>query len=976
MTNDEYQKNTDCGIGMKKDDDFSFFGFRASFVIRHSSFVIRLWLFIIGICALVGSPAARAGAGALEITNGYFWDPITTNYFIPRGIAYQTWNPPVGANQSFAQLDYDFLEFKKMHATSVRCEMVWGEIEIAEGKYDWSKPDHLVDQAEKLGLKLFILIGFQYPPAWFPKAWRGINDRILDSNVESNYLSDVLNYEHPDARRIYSNHIYAVTERYKTNRAIGGWILGNEYAYFDLWEPPELFPNHRILGYDPISQASFRAYLASLYQNNIAALNTHWRTNYANFDAVMMPGKYPSDRNVPGYHDLIQWRKKSIGDFVALGALAAKAADPNHLKTYSMVGGIFSPVDANITCEDAKTIVARCRAAGAPLDFWSINNYAWAAIGDDLRTGDFGIGKLQAASGLPVMISETGHSSTETNFGEGAGARQAKALPGQMWEALMSGAIGTHLFHWSDRDRYTQGYFEREKGFGIVDQKRQIKVPVYENVSAMFRRMADVRIENLLGGSTNPPADVQFFWSINAEMGWSRANSDAAQLWGALKRLGYQPGIIDDEQFERGDYTNAPALVLSRCYQMDPRHLDRITNVVSAGIHVHANADLPGQFNAYHQTNTNWAALMSYLFGLNVASAVPGWDSGATNILALHQQLNFKGVKTLGTLANGFIDQIYTWKIWHGITANSGTTIVTHTGASGTQPAMPALHTKTLATAKTAINTFALGDIFVLPREYKWDFRYKWLQAIYRYHFGLTPLIELTGPGASDVVPDYRICRNGSVLVSLLNEDTNSTSVTLTATNLLKGKTVEILTPKSTSELIAGGILEVNSDGVLTLNLSGDDYVLLYAYPSGGRDQSLINPDPHKIWFESAPVAVWPNNTGYGVNVGFDTRGDNLTLHVSFESEHSSNKIYGQSAGFGVTGKSNSELQVPIPDADLNDPDYVSTPDGGNYVWHAWLEQGGVKVSETFLPVRLLWGVRPITLPVNITAGQSYSIPV
>src|SRR6266478_4626575 len=142
MTNDE--------CGMTKDDDFSLSGLLAPFVIRHSSFVIRHWLFIIGICALACSPAAWAGGGALEITNGYFWDPITTNYFIPRGIAYQTWNPPVGANQSFAQLDYDFLEFKKMHATSVRCEMVWGEIEIAKGTNDWTKPDHLVLQAEKL----------------------------------------------------------------------------------------------------------------------------------------------------------------------------------------------------------------------------------------------------------------------------------------------------------------------------------------------------------------------------------------------------------------------------------------------------------------------------------------------------------------------------------------------------------------------------------------------------------------------------------------------------------------------------------------------------------------------------------------------------------------------------------------------------------------------------------------------------------
>src|SRR5207247_7205958 len=142
------------------------------------------------LCALGWVAAAWAGGGCLEITNGYFWDPIARSYFIPRGIAYQTVNPPVGANQSFAQLDYDLLEFKKIYANSVRCEFVWNQVEPQAGVFDWTKPDHLVDQAEKLGLKLFILIGFQYAPDWFTNDWKAVNDRGSNSVV--------LNYEHPE----------------------------------------------------------------------------------------------------------------------------------------------------------------------------------------------------------------------------------------------------------------------------------------------------------------------------------------------------------------------------------------------------------------------------------------------------------------------------------------------------------------------------------------------------------------------------------------------------------------------------------------------------------------------------------------------------------------------------------------------------------------------------------------------------------
>src|SRR5881396_2605949 len=488
------------------------------------------------LCALGWVAAAWAGGGCLEITNGYFWDPLSSRYFIPRGIAYQTVNPPVGANQSFAQLDYDLLEFKKMYANSVRCEFVWNQVEPKEDVYDFSKPKHLVEQAEKLGLKLFVLIGFNYAPDWFTNDWRAIND------VGS--TSFVVNYEHPAVRRAYSNYITRVTAEFRTNAAIGAWILGNEYAYFDLWEA-----SRHYLGFDTnYSIPSFRQYLSSNYHGDITALNDNWLTQYPDFDSVVMPRNYPPDRNDPGFHDLLQWRKQSIGGYVAVGAAAARAADPNHLLTYSMIGGLFGEADAHYTCEDAKVIVAQCAAAGVPLNFWSINNYALTRLDTELRSVAFGIGKHKAESGLPVMVSETGLSSTDGEPDQAG--RQAPALASLMWEGLLSGAIGTHIFTWNDRSLYSLNYNNRERGFGIVNENRTIKVPVYSNIVKMFRQMENIQIEHLLAGSTNPPPNIQFFWSTNADMGWPRANHENDRIWSVLKRLGYQPGIIDDQQFE------------------------------------------------------------------------------------------------------------------------------------------------------------------------------------------------------------------------------------------------------------------------------------------------------------------------------------------------------------------------------------------------------------------------------------------
>src|SRR5262249_48013349 len=148
-------------------------------------------------------------------------------------------------------------------------------------------------------------------------------------------------------------------------------------------------------------------------------------------------------------------------------------------------------------------------------------------------------------------------------------------------------------------------------------------------------------------------------------------------------------------------------------FALASRHLDDLaTKVVGAGIHVHANADIPGQFNAYHQTNGNWVARTSSLFGLDVTGAVPGWDSNVTN--KDQRAVPLQGISTLGpVLTPSYRSQPQTWKVWHRIKASGGTTVVTHRGLCGAQPlpAMPALQINAIGGAKTAINTFALGDI-------------------------------------------------------------------------------------------------------------------------------------------------------------------------------------------------------------------------------------------------------------------------
>ena len=561
-----------------------------------------------------------------------------------------------------------------------------------------------------------------------------------------------------------------------------------------------------------------------------------------------------------------------------------------------------------------------------------------------------------------------------------SGARQPKALPSTLWESLLAGAIGVHLFTWNDRGFFTQGYFYRERGFGIVQINRLPKEPVYDTIKGMFVQMENLHLEHLLGGSSNPPPDVQLFWSTNADMVWPRANQENAMIWGALKRLGYQPAIIGDAAFERGAATNAPVLLLSRCVQMDPRDLERVaTEVLPAAIFVHAQAELPGQYDAYCRSNSNWVSLMRTLLGVDVSTAGPAFDLIVTN--DRYSPIRLLGTADLSPITTSFATDLTTWKFWQRVMPVSAQVVLTGSGyPSATNVCFPyldsTLYPALLVNAagvgqgRTAVNPFALGDTgsWSGTEAGQWDTRYAILSAIYRGHFGLQPAVSLSSAGTEHVLPSYRLCANGSVLIGLLNEDTNTANLTISAPSLLAGRKVE--------DLSAGGVLTQNSTGTMNYSVRGDDCILLYAYSTTrGQDNSLINPNPNKLWFGDAPLAVWPNGSPCLVNLGYDAQDANLAVMVTLEQTSPMGKIYGQSSALSITGQGSLAVPVPVPDPDANDPNYISSHEGGEYVFRAWLLQTGLPVFQTSLPVRLLFGVHPTQpLPGVVAPRQTYTV--
>ncbi|MGI9241722.1 MAG: hypothetical protein ACR2RV_13050, partial [Verrucomicrobiales bacterium] len=367
------------------------------------------------------------------------------------------------------------------------------------------------------------------------------------------------------------------------------------------------------------------------------------------------------------------------------------------------------------------------------------------------------------------------------------------------------------------------------------------------------------------------------------------------------------------------------------------------------------------------------------IFGVDVSEAEAVLNRGVSGGFAeTYDDLSLSSVDTPLDLLEPFEEDLLTWKIWHGVRPVAGTTLLNHSGLDGSAAGSLALHVHDHGTAKTAINTFAAGDIFgSTSATHLWEIRSRLTTAIYRDYFGIETKLRLSDSGAPGgagfryVLADYRTCRNGSVLISLLNEHDAAVSVDLHAPELLPGKTVE--------QLSRGGILASNVAGgtLSNLTLDADELLLLYVYDeNGGDDSSLIAPLPYRVWFEAAPQAVWPSASAVGLAVGFDTRGDELELSVEFESLDAPAVVYGSSSRSAANGVGETVLTIPVPDADLLAPNYASTPDGGRYQLTARLERDGTVVAKTSIPIKLLWGVRPTALPEQVGAGSSYGIEI
>ena len=216
----------------------------------------------------------------------------------------QYYRAPTPLREDF---DSDLKSFAEQGFNTIKIWMQWRWNNPAEGVYDFSDMQELLDTAHKYGIKVIINIICDVSPAWFnrkyPDSLMLFSDGtpLMPQTTACRQIGGVPGpcYHHPEGRAIRKEFIQKAAKQLGDHPALLCW---------DLWNEPELTcglkrePNvDDMVCYCDNSRREFIEYLKEKY-GDIKGVNHAWGRNYQNFDELELP-ICPST-----FQDMIDWR--------------------------------------------------------------------------------------------------------------------------------------------------------------------------------------------------------------------------------------------------------------------------------------------------------------------------------------------------------------------------------------------------------------------------------------------------------------------------------------------------------------------------------------------------------------------------------------------------------------------------------------------------------------------------------------------
>ncbi|KAL0477552.1 hypothetical protein AKO1_010850 [Acrasis kona] len=437
------------------------------------------------------------------------------------------------------------------------------------------------------------------------------------------------------------------------------------------------------------------------------------------------------------------------------------------------------------------------------------------------------------------------------------------------------------------------------------------------------------------------PYDVAFFWSSATDQIINKYQIQLANIWGGLTRLGLRLRFMNDKELRAGEHKKVKLIVLPRNERMHKGDLQYFKDVVIPdGVHVYADADLPGYADYHIQSDPNFNQLIQSIFGVKPIKV----NAFETNITEYYfkderRMLQVTPQKDFGpVIADGRVNYFTGWK-YHHVESVDATVLATFQ-YNEIKPITvhPAVTIKSNGESKGKglLSTFVLGDTKCEYRCFTrtWREHYDWYKGMIMSQVGLNIRGELTHEGSQLMQISHQYLKDGRILIYVSNWNEwgaewgkSGTETVVIRLASMNGRTVH--------DLFSRKLITESSDGSLQITMnSSETTVLIVGEP--------IKPAIY-ISTIGTQFDLVPSQKEVTVHVDFTTAGNTLDVIVELQR---GDKVYASVTKKKQTG--NVDLTVPLMlDPNLFD---VSTFEGAGYFYYAALvDNKGKLVASTKL---------------------------
>ena len=231
-------------------------------------------------------------------------------------------------------LEEDLDNICELGCNAIRiAEFGWHLMEPAEGQYDFSFFDHVIERAKVRGLSIVMGTPTATIPAWLAKKHPDILSEFEDGTKRVFGGRHVYCFNSPTLYRYAEGIIRAMAEHYKDEKAIVAWQIDNEFGHED-----------SDICWCPQCRDAFQAYLKEKFHGNIGSLNdaygtVFWSQTYNDFGEIPLPARTITTHNPALRLDWERFRSESIVKFAAFQARLLREIIPGVVEIHDFPGG-------------------------------------------------------------------------------------------------------------------------------------------------------------------------------------------------------------------------------------------------------------------------------------------------------------------------------------------------------------------------------------------------------------------------------------------------------------------------------------------------------------------------------------------------------------------------------------------------------------------------------------------------------------